>query len=76
MNNIDKIKSIIGFTWFDISNNGDDILIDTRANGDVGEGETGREDRIEGRRIVKALSDNAIKSDLEFVDEWVIVTVR
>jgi hypothetical protein len=73
-----NIRKIIGQTWFDIEEDGDRILLDTRDHGSIYEERPGKEDIAEGSRIQDtlkaALPDH--KVEFECVDEWVHVTVR
>lgn len=76
MKNAEDIKRIIGRTWFDVSEEGDEIIIDSREYGDVGEESYGEKDLKEGRRIIRLLRETGLSCSIEGVDEWVIVTVK
>lgn len=78
---IQKIKSIIGQTWFDIeADEGSNVVIESRRHGDVGEETPGREDVREGNRIFRlltdALKDDGVSVNIEAVDEWVMIQIR
>ena len=76
MKNAEDIKRIIGRTWFNVSEEGDEIIIDSREYGDVGEESYGEKDLKEGRRIIRLLRETGLSCSIEGVDEWVIVTVK
>jgi hypothetical protein len=72
---IEKIKEIAGKTWFELCDEGDHFALESRQYGDVCNEETGLEDRKEGNRLRKALQDAGIKSSIEAVDEWVVISI-
>jgi hypothetical protein len=72
---IEEIKKTVGKTWFKLCDEGDHFALESRQHGDVCNGETGLEDRKEGNRLRKVLQDAGIKSSIETVDEWVVISI-
>lgn len=77
---VETVKAALGRTWFDVSDEGSNIEISTRDNGDVGSERAGDADRKEGQRLL-ALLRKTFKpanwiSDYEVIDEWVHVNLR
>lgn len=75
-----SVKAAAGRTWFGVSDEGDQILLDTRDHGDVGAEEAGDADIKEAMRVLKELRKTFKPADyltsMEVVDEWVHVSVR
>jgi hypothetical protein len=78
-----SIEDVIAFvrglhTYMDVSRQGDELTIDTRDHGDVGEGRPGKEDLAEGRRVAVQLRERFpdLKVELDRIDEWVTIFVR
>ena len=77
---VEKIKGLIGNTWFDFESVdedeiSDEISLSTRENGDVGEEEAGQADIDEAKRIIKILKDNGFQCNGSVVDEWVQIDI-
>jgi hypothetical protein len=64
-------------TWFTIDHGAEAVSADTRRHGDVGEERPGREDIVEGRRLLQLVhaAFPEANANLETVDEWVTLTV-
>jgi hypothetical protein len=73
-----EVKEVVGKTWFDFEETENFIVFDTRLNGDVGGETPGKEDVLEGRRLVKEVLRHFPKHDvkMEVVDEWVHVEIK
>jgi len=71
-------KFIDDNSWFDIYDTDGIVLCRTRENGCCGDEEYGDEDEEEAQRILKLVMAkfDGIISDIEFVDEWVHISVK
>jgi len=73
---IDKVKKMVGGTWFTFVMEGDNIVMETRRHRSVYDETCGKEDIAEARRILSKLPPATHhKQSMECVDEWVVVTI-
>ena len=74
---IEAIKGIE--TYMDVDVNGDQVIFETRENGDVGEEEYSHEDLKEAYKVVdeiKKIDSWALSPYVDTSDEWVMVIVN
>jgi hypothetical protein len=70
-----KIKNLIGNTWFYLVDDVNSFALESRDFGDISNDETGPKDRQEARRLITILRANGIKCGVELVDEWVVIDI-
>lgn len=72
------IKAAVGNTWFDLEEDEDRLVLDTREHGDVGSESPGKLDVLEARRMAATLRKIFPRHEvsLETVDEWVTLEVH
>lgn len=72
------IKTLIGDTWFDIDDDDDQLILESREFGDVGAETAGDKDVNEAKRIIKDVKrhfGDTLHISWDIVDEWVIITI-
>lgn len=64
-------------SYFSVQNNGDQVELSTRRNGDVAEETYGNDDVREAKDVAKTLNDKLddVSIAVHAIDEWVDVTI-
>lgn len=72
-----EVRELTGATWFDLQEEENQIILDSREHGDVGSESPGKPDLAEARRLTAELRKGFPRHDVsaEVVDEWVVVTI-
>jgi hypothetical protein len=72
-----ELEEAIGGTWFEMQEEEDRIVLDTRENGDVGAESPGSADLEEAKRLASIVRKKFPRHEvrLEAVDEWVVMEV-
>ena len=77
---LEAVKTVAGRTWFNITDECDDISLSTRAHGCVGSETAGKVDIAEGKRLMPLIKQGFPPSRFlvvfDVVDEWVSITIR
>lgn len=73
----EEITALVGGTWFDLHDEDDKFVLDTRQNGDVGSETPGKADIAEARRMALELKRQFPRHEVrcEAIDEWVLLEV-
>lgn len=73
-----QVRGAVGRTYFQLQDEGDYFLYDTRDNGSVGDEEAGEEDIQAGLKLSKILEAAFPNHKVRFevVDEWVHVSIN